>query len=484
MKNLNNSLIYILLSLIGISSCKNNNSQKKNDLQSQFENILDIQKIPKNKYDLSAFGFSDEGAWHAYSLPHKDSTNYHGAFIGPLLMKMWGQWLAPKGSKLVLSVNNETDNYHTDSTELIYYPGKLVQHLQTEYFKITRTLVFTNNRIALMHSTLKNISGESQTFNWKLQSDYFGLNQQFVNDGNKLRVVLPDSSFFCYTFEDNRFSIEADTTHLQITFTEPIKIQPCETIELKHLESYFFNQSEFEENQESLTDALANSQKAINNNTTRWSTYLKNILDSKNKLLNSSKYQQLAVKCVQTMISNWRSPAGALKHNGMFPSAAYHGFYGFWSWDSWKHVVALSKFNLDLARESMRSMFQFQDKYGMVADCVYQDSTENNWRDTKPPLAAWAVWKVFESSNDTAFVSEMYPKLVKYHNWWYIHRDVNKNDICEYGSTDGTLIAAKWESGMDNAVRFDDTKLVQTNENAWSMNQESVDLNVFLQKVI
>ena len=27
--------------------------------------------------------------------------------------------------------------------------------------------------------------------------------------------------------------------------------------------------------------------------------------------------------------------------------------------------------------------------------------------------------------------------------------------MCEYGATDGTLEAAAWESGMDNAIRFD-----------------------------
>ena len=47
-------------------------------------------------------------------------------------------------------------------------------------------------------------------------------------------------------------------------------------------------------------------------------------------------------------------------------------------------------------------------------------------------------------------------KLKQYHNWWYRDRDHDQDGICEYGSTDGSLIAAMWESGMDNAVRFDD----------------------------
>lgn len=42
------------------------------------------------------------------------------------------------------------------------------------------------------------------------------------------------------------------------------------------------------------------------------------------------------------------------------------------------------------------------------------------------------------------------------------------------------LPSAKWESGMDNAVRFDRSQIVQNGPAAWSLNQESVDLNSFL----
>jgi len=48
------------------------------------------------------------------------------------------------------------------------------------------------------------------------------------------------------------------------------------------------------------------------------------------------------------------------------------------------------------------------------------------------------------------------------------------------GSTDGTRIAAAWESGMDNAVRFDGATMVSNGDGAWSLDQESVDLNAYL----
>jgi putative isomerase len=70
--------------------------------------------------------------------------------------------------------------------------------------------------------------------------------------------------------------------------------------------------------------------------------------------------------------------------------------------------------------------------------------------------------------------------LQKYHQWWYSYRDSDKNGLCEYGSSNGSLEAAKWESGMDNAIRFDNSKMVKINNSNWAFNQESVDLNSFL----
>lgn len=122
------------------------------------------------------------------------------------------------------------------------------------------------------------------------------------------------------------------------------------------------------------------------------------------------------------------------------------------------------------------------DEFGFIADCIYRDTIieNHNFRNTKPPLSAWAVWEIFKESKDTGFITELYPKIKKQHEWWYQYRDHDKDGLCEYGSTDGTLTAAKWESGMDNAVRFDNNKILKNSDDAFSLNQESVDLNAYL----
>ena len=52
---------------------------------------------------------------------------------------------------------------------------------------------------------------------------------------------------------------------------------------------------------------------------------------------------------------------------------------------------------------------------------------------------------------------EMYPQLMAFTNGGTTKRDHNHNGMCEWFYLHGTWEgAAAWESGMDNAIRFDD----------------------------
>ena len=214
-------------------------------------------------------------------------------------------------------------------------------------------------------------------------------------------------------------------------------------------------------------------------NRQRWAGYAESVRAAAAQPLNPAD-QRLALTSVQTLIANWRQPFGPITHEGLFPSWAYDGFHGFWAWDSWKHAVALAAFDPRLAKEQVRVMLNAQNDRGMVPDVIYPGAEEDNWRDTKPPLTAWAVEHIVLRDGDLEFVRETLPRLLAYHAWWFRDRDHDGNGLCEYGSTDGTRIAAAWESGMDNAVRFDDAKMLENGPWAWSMDRESVDLNAYL----
>ncbi len=482
MKNKNR---YILLcSLLVLNGCQPT-TEKVIDLQEDMANVISIEGIPQAQFELEPFGFSDLGAWHGYALPDIDSTNYYGGFTGPLSMRMWGQWLSKNLCQLELTDASTMSaiDISKAKAKLNYKPGKLEQILSLEKFDVHINLIFVSERTSLVQTEIKNKSKEQLNLfvGWKGELFPKGISLSKTEKGIRIDYKDGDESFMVHNDSDKSVQLSPDKLSYQMFMKHKQVIEADDTLKINLLNSHYFNQKEADKEIAQYDSWLNNTKALFAANTSRWNCYLSKALKRNNPLLNQTENRKLVAKCIQTLLTNWRSPAGDLKYSGVFPSAAYQGFYGFWSWDSWKQAVALVRFNPKLAKSNLYSMFQYQDEMGMVADCVYFDPKENNWRDTKAPLASWAVLEIYKATNDLEFVREMYPKLVKYHDWWYRYRDHDKNGLCEYGSTDGTLIAAKWESGMDNAVRFDDSKMLKNNLNGWSMNQESVDLNAYLQ---
>ncbi len=91
-------------------------------------------------------------------------------------------------------------------------------------------------------------------------------------------------------------------------------------------------------------------------------------------------YRDAAVKSIETLTTNWRSAAGALKHDGVVPSMSYKWFIGMWAWDSWKQAVATARFNGSLAQDNIRALFDHQIKEndelrpydaGTIIDCIF-----------------------------------------------------------------------------------------------------------------
>lgn len=444
--------------------------------QSSREQFPDVLKLGHHVQDpsvIEANVFSDMGAWHAYTLP-VDPADF-GTFIGPMVMDMSGSWLANSMAKLTVRVDGKPVMLNQAKAEIHYYPGLLSQELLVDDLKITLQLIFTSNRETMIGTRISNLSSLSK----KLQLEWSGLallkGNQLKKQGNGFRLDLNQGHRFQLAF--------SATAPLTLEFGKDsysakhggITLTPGKSFFIAHKERYDLEQVR-------LIEGFKNDdfQILLNANKRRWNGYLNRYFNAPGNRLKDPLQKTIAVKSIVTLMSNWRSKAKDLLHDGVFPSLNYQGFYGFWSWDSWKQAVGLAYFNPELAKSNILSMFDYQDEQGMVADCVYADKKENNWRDTKPPLAAWAVWKVHEQSPGLAFLKNIYPKLKRYHGWWYANRDHNKNGLCEYGATDGTRIAAAWESGMDNAVRFDHALLLKNNDKAWSLNQESVDLNAYL----
>ncbi|WP_208603060.1 MGH1-like glycoside hydrolase domain-containing protein [Pedobacter steynii] len=440
-----------------------------------FPDVLSMGFEVVNPGKIETTVFADMGAWHAYTLPASAKDN--GAFIGPLLMDLKGEWLGNTISRLWLKADGKELNLSTAKTKLKYYPGLLLQEMLINDLKIELQLIFVSDRSAMINTRVYNLSGKSKKvqLSWTGEVQLTSANFKKRDRGIDIGFNDNEHQFIQQFNSPHKMDIRISENRYQANLEE-VMVQPQAHFAISQTQSYYLNAKE----SQAAAGRVFNFNKEFRANQRRWDKYLSDYFNAPGLQITRPEERKLAVKSIVTLMTNWRSKSKDLLHGGLFPSLNYQGFYGFWSWDSWKQAVGLSYFNPALAKENMLAMFDYQDEHGMVADCIYTDKKENNWRDTKPPLAAWAVWKIYEQSRDISFLKTIYPRLVKYHNWWYKNRDHNQNGLCEFGATDGTRIAAAWESGMDNAVRFDKAVLLKNNSSAWSLNQESVDLNAYL----
>ncbi len=447
--------ISISISILVLASC--NNKQ----VGLEYENILDISYTPDTLQRYTPGNFTDLGSWMGFSIPQQDK--WVNGFIGPFSFYEYG-WKSISIAEASFK-DNPNEVFVPDSIN--YYPGGVFIAASTETGKIEQELIFATSSIALL-----NIHSKS--------------NQDIVLKGN---FAGSDSLVYFENQQVVRFVSSENENYLLIfpkdTHIAVVKGNYEAVLKSKSgIDEYVAIIQLFKDQDGAKEDALINTAHSILDNAAnyfqenkqRWKGYISQVL--RDDL--DYNYNRIAVKSIVTLLSNWRSARGDLFHDGVVPSHAVGYFVGYWAWDSWKIAVALAHFEPELAKNTVRSMFDYQMEDGMVIDCIYADASENNYRDSKPPLAAWAVNEIYEQTGDKDFLEELYPKLLRYFEWWYAKRDHDNNGICEFGSVDGTVEAAAWESGMDNAIRFDNAAMVQNGKDAWSLNQESVDLNFYL----
>lgn len=473
--------ISVIIFLSGCNIFENNSFFFKTALP---ENTLDYVGSPTSYVDRNPLAFSDQGAWFAYGFP--SDTNYFGGFSGPFLMTQEnGIWSSKSLSHLIL-LNHETKTT-IDWTDFSVSRKSFNSHLEQIYkndqLEITLSLYYSSPHSAIIITQIKNLSDQAINLQaiWtgKLLSDNLHISQ-----ADEIIIIKSDKSTakgYIQAFNYKYASIESSDSSYSIGLNE-FELKKNDTKQLILSQTFIFPEYDIESEQLQLRKHAKLPFKYLNERIKEKEKQLNKLYKKLDQSWKISSYKDLISKSVLTLQNNWRIPAGEIKHSGLFPSYHYIWFHGFWAWDSWKHAAALAHFNTDLAKEQIKAMYDFMDEDGFIADCVYRDTTieSHNYRNTKPPLSAWAIWKVYEQDKDERFLKKLYQKLLKQHYWWYANRDHDKDGLCEYGSTDGTLIAAKWESGMDNAVRFDDSQILKNSEGAFSLNQESVDLNAYL----
>lgn len=136
----------------------------------------------------------------------------------------------------------------------------------------------------------------------------------------------------------------------------------------------------------------------------------------------------------------------------------------------------------------LRAILSSQTSTGMIPNMTSAGATTTDR--SNPPVGAFAVWKAYERWDNRAFLEWAYPRLKKFHEWWFADRgdgqpfrDGNRDGLLEWGSDRGSsptvggrgmLQAAKWESGMDDSPMWDDATY---DAHTYTMTQDDVGLN-------
>lgn len=171
----------------------------------------------------------------------------------------------------------------------------------------------------------------------------------------------------------------------------------------------------------------------------------------------------LLARALTTLVWNHCGARGELAHSGIVPSP--FTYRGFWAWDSWKHAHALAHFAPDLAAEQLRVQFQRQRADGMVPDVVCPDSERDNWKNTKPPLAAWALEHLLRTTGDEDLAIELLPACALQMEWFERERRLPGEALFRAGGVDA--LTASWDTGWDESVRFEGIGLVE--HGAWKL---------------
>lgn len=179
--------------------------------------------------------------------------------------------------------------------------------------------------------------------------------------------------------------------------------------------------------------------------------------------MNAPLTGSLTKKIENLMSNNRREKDG---HTYTVPSPELYPFQ--WLWDSCFHATILSYFDVDAARNELRSVTAKPLATGLLPHIIYwkDDYRVTNWgREmrgdvingswgtdgtsaiTQPPLIATTLWNLHMRHPQNAFLYELYPILREYYLCLMKDRDPESTGLLGIINPD--------ESGEDNSPRFD-----------------------------
>ena len=147
-------------------------------------------------------------------------------------------------------------------------------------------------------------------------------------------------------------------------------------------------------------------------------------------------------------------------------------------WDSFFNGLLASLDDPETGRQTIRSILAWAAPDGFVPNFAHWDHNPGRYPNrlchvrSQPPVGALCVWKMHQRWPDVDFLREVYPKLVRWHAWWFTARDGNHDGLLEWGSNGQSAHEANYETGWDDSPAFEGAKMAGN-----TLNVNAVDLN-------
>lgn len=344
-----------------------------------FKNIINRTGAPGYKHDYDhddhqRFNpFFDLGAWHGHLLPDGPATM--GGFPGvALLTEEYINFMANNFDRLTVYQHGKKVDFALEAYSI---PGALVQKLSSKHVQIEMTLRFASPRTSLLETKItsdtpldlvwdgellskleakegkalsdKTIDGEFPGYQRKITATHDGLKVTF----GKVR-----STWDLLTSGESEYqvhkSVAMKTTVNGHRFMGKAHIKGSTTFYTTY--SHLLTAEDVAKEQPQIRDILARPAWYLAASQKRWADYLQKGLTNPDA---TTEQTRVAVKAIETLNGNWRSPGGAVKHNTVTPSVTGRWFSGnqTWPWDTWKQAFAMAHFNPDIAKENIRAVF-------------------------------------------------------------------------------------------------------------------------------
>jgi putative isomerase len=141
-----------------------------------------------------------------------------------------------------------------------------------------------------------------------------------------------------------------------------------------------------------------------------------------------------------------------MTREAMTPSKIH--YVGVWQWDAYFHALPYHRVEQSLARDQLRVVLDHQQPNGLIPDAIHDEGTITRLAFpveadvTKPPLLAWAAWKMHEQAPDREFLEEIYEPICRFNRWWFEENDPDGDGLCEY--------LHPFSSGLDDSPLWDE----------------------------